>query len=685
MVAHCLEVSYYDPESEYFPCPKTGKLIPPDQVCNGVKDCTDGEDEDSHTWFEENIGFNYTSYTRNWTSNYRQTCFKRTSKIRLSSIIVFLFFMALLLAILLERRETACLSSKKLDQRSSKLENEIDAQINQQIHLYKTDHEMSFDEVEKAIKNISLNVINSVVSDHGENNPKAVSKELRKYNRFITINDYVTSSVGIKMKRSIYSHLSVENEKKLNVIAFGQVPTFFKLIFSFLTFIEYFIEISLMVAYYDAFLTLSARSSGSASRFTLGPYFEGLFYANVFVMVLAYICLVFIGCRYLPFDSKHVPQLISRILFPFYFPVLNAIHFLKTSLFPSNDFEKYQKEQMVAHEYHKVFIKFSIIKIVTENVPQQALALLFYFSDPLTNNVLQDSSSPFSDFKQLAAVVLAKSFLSLLAVSWSITTFYNSQKHFDLGIIGRILISFSNLLFMVSRVSGVVFCLIFSSCYPDMQFYLYYLSEARTYLIRSSITPAVIEEMYKASISVVPALLVLMLFLVLPLIYGFVLQFFIQPKVKEPLKINQIVLVSIVNVFSPFIPNITFHDDVQQKGIVLLNCFIYIMFFVVNIILALIPIMFYGLSHFSLTLPVLDELCRFYSFIRFNDFPSSFPKVMPNHFLNGHIIFPLISLVAFLLALPLKMIYRHKFHPNLSFRSEVIEMATKDNSVKQNI
>merc|ERR1719319_1673745 len=84
MVAHCLEVSYYDPESEYFPCPKTGKLIPPDQVCNGVKDCTDGEDEDSHTWFEENIDFNYTSYTRNWTSNYRQTCFKRTSKIRLS-------------------------------------------------------------------------------------------------------------------------------------------------------------------------------------------------------------------------------------------------------------------------------------------------------------------------------------------------------------------------------------------------------------------------------------------------------------------------------------------------------------------------------------------------------------------------------------------------------------------------
>ena len=60
--------------------------------------------------------------------------------------------------------------------------------------------------------------------------------------------------------------------------------------------------------------------------------------------------------------------------------------------------------------------------------------------------------------------------------------------------------------------------------------------------------------------------------------------------------------------------------------------------------------------------PELMISCRFYSFIRSTDFPSTFPHFLPDHVLSSHILFPSIALASYLLALLLNLLYRFAYH-----------------------
>ena len=75
------------------------------KVCNGVRDCPEGEDEDSVLWFQMDFNLTYYGYqnnTRSWANiNTDQTCFRRNSNIRISTLIIILCSTAILLAILL--------------------------------------------------------------------------------------------------------------------------------------------------------------------------------------------------------------------------------------------------------------------------------------------------------------------------------------------------------------------------------------------------------------------------------------------------------------------------------------------------------------------------------------------------------------------------------------------------------
>ena len=66
---------------------------------------------------------------------------------------------------------------------------------------------------------------------------------------------------------------------------------------------------------------------------------------------------------------------------------------------------------------------------------------------------------------------------------------------------------------------------------------------------------------------------------------------------------------------------------------------------------------------FTTTMPVLDELIRFFRFKNSAGFvPPSFPQELPTVFLHGHIIFPATSIICFLMGSLLYVVYQAWFH-----------------------
>merc|ERR1711962_1828406 len=112
----------------------------------------------------------------------------------------------------------------------------------------------------------------------------------------------------------------------------------------------------------------------------------------------------------------------------------------------------YQKNILMDREYAKIRCRLLIPKTCVENIPQLIFALLFFFSDPLKESVMNDSNSPFKSLKELAIINLAKSLLSWILVSNSFATYLHILENFSVGALGRVLVALSNLAFMMSRI-----------------------------------------------------------------------------------------------------------------------------------------------------------------------------------------------------------------------------------------
>ena len=137
--------------------------------------------------------------------------------------------------------------------------------------------------------------------------------------------------------------------------------------------------------------------------------------------------------------------------------------------------------------------------------------------------------------------------------------------------------------------------------------------------------------------------------------------------------------------FCPFVPNITFRGNSARAGKVRLYLTNFVMNLAVNIILVTFPLMWYGIHFFDVTLPILDELCRYFVFIRSNDFPGTFPEVLPVIILNSHIAFPVLSLTNYFLGLLLFLFYRSRFHPQKAVPANVIQALSPGFDLGQNM
>ena len=544
----------------------------------------------------------------------------------------------------------------------------------QQIYQYRSDHEISYCDMDVTINKITQDVIRSIAQSSNSTNMKAITKDLRKHKEFSKMQSSITNSVGVKLRRFL-SEKSYKTEKKifLNLQNFSSLMQF---AMSFLPAVEYYIEGSLLLAYYNASQTFIGIKEG----FSLSPYFEGLFYFNLCIMSFAYLCSVTLGFMLMPIkaNSYKVFFILARLISPIYIPFLKAVKKIKGMFCKDPTFEMYQKNILMDREYAKIRCRLLIPKTCVENIPQLIFALLFFFSDPLKESVMNDSNSPFKSLKELAIINLAKSLLSWILVSNSFATYLHILKNFSVGAVGRVLVALSNLAFMMSRISGIIFCLIFSTCYPDLQFYLFYLSQSRTFTLRSSIPSNVIEELYQATLSVAPALFVVITMGVLPLVNALAFKLLVQPKLVKLLPMPEIILTSIINMFCPFEPNVTLKGNTSRMDKIKLNLICHSVFFVVNVTFITFPLMWYGSHFFDTTIPILDELCRYFFFIRSNEFPSTFPKFMPVHIFNSHIIFPIVSLGTFICGLFLSLLYRYNFHPRKAITSSVIMSATTE-------
>ena len=126
-------------------------------------------------------------------------------------------------------------------------------------------------------------------------------------------------------------------------------------------------------------------------------------------------------------------------------------------------------------------------------------------------------------------------------------------------------------------------------------------------------------EIYQATISPAHAQFVLVLLSVLPIGYFLVFYFSTQPKLVTDLTTPELAMTSVLNIFCPFVPNLTFQGNAARRNLIKFNIINYTVSFLVNAMLVTFPLVWYGQHFFNTTIPVLDELCLFlHPFVRFS-------------------------------------------------------------------
>ena len=101
--------------------------------------------------------------------------------------------------------------------------------------------------------------------------------------------------------------------------------------------------------------------------------------------------------------------------------------------------------------------------------------------------------------------------------------------------------------------------------------------------------------------------------------YFLVFYFSTQPKLVTDLTTPELAMTSVLNIFCPFVPNLTFQGNAARRNLIKFNIINYTVSFLVNAMLVTFPLVWYGQHFFNTTIPVLDELCLFlHPFVRFS-------------------------------------------------------------------
>ena len=448
-------------------------------------------------------------------------------------------------------------------------------------------------------------------------------------------------------------------------ISVGIISSFLALVG---TVADYFFDTQLIFSSYDSWNAITEK------EFPLKNWLYGIFVFLAFTISASHIIN---SCHLWSKKHFHTETLrekacygISIVTFPIFYLASHFLYMVKKWIHPDENLEDYMNSEIIMYQFQKTINEQKIVEGCIENILQLIMLLLIALSTPL-----KDKINPIFGLE----FFFVKSGLALFLICRKIGDFLNFQCDEKTEFVGRLVLSISYLFFMISRILSFIFCLMFSTVFPDLPYFLFYVSklvkEDSTYHSNkvyertppnsmNVATPRSLKILQSITISNITAVTCIILITISSLICIALMLYFRKTTTKKPgLKI--ILITALINMFCPVVPttkstfkmNAKMSEAKQYKILIM-------MFITTNTILATIPFLVYGLDFYQVKLEILDEFIRYGSFLfRTDVLPVNFPTSLPQVFLKGHIIFPTCIGVTMILGIVSQFVYQTYFQP----------------------
>ena len=399
--------------------------------------------------------------------------------------------------------------------------------------------------------------------------------------------------------------------------------------------------------FFDTQLILSSYDSWNATPEKEFPLKLWLY--DIFVFLVVTISASHIINSILLFSKMHfcISSLrekalyaISFVTFPIFYLMSYSSFMLKSFIQPEETLDDYMSSLVMKYQFQKTITEQKIVEGCIENILQLFMLLLISVSTPL-----RDKMNP----RFGLVFFYLKSGFSAFSIFLNIGKFRNFQSDAKIGFIGKMVLTMSCLFFMISRALSLIFCLMFSKVLPDLPYFLYYVSsglkldiyhsnEVYTRAIRNNMnyaTPRSLNILHSITISNTPAIVSVLLILSSTVIL-IVSMLYIRRKSSNMTKFYVILLTALLNIFCPvLITNSTAknkdkaqnkdNDKAKNKDKENVNMLavtqykmLLLLFITINMVLAVLPILTYGIDFFQVKLEILDEFMRYLRFVHFH-------------------------------------------------------------------
>ena len=418
----------------------------------------------------------------------------------------------------------------------------------------------------------------------------------------------------------------------------------------------------------DSQLTFSFLVSWNTVKsqdFPLGDVFLdiSIFLTTIFVLSHILSTIVLVHRRRFEMTKLKCKLLysLSILCYPAFYVMSFVLFEAKSLHSPPANIEDFIDEEIIRFQFSQSINEQKIVEFCVENIPQLILLVLFSMSVPLYGKVKPFLGIVFFGFK---------AGLQYFSFSLQVVKFNNFQRQGKIEALGKILLALSSLFFVISRIACIIFCITFSSFFPDLPYFCYHTAKildtdtnafSKIEDLPPVLTPRVLNAFGAISISAKPFYSCVAVLILSNIVYFLSMnQIFLV--CKERPSVTSQFLSCLVNSYCPVKQPMRFqHRDGKMNLYYNRRAFTValLIYTFTTALLVLVPFLCYGSDLFLTSLTVLDELIRCknnkkISFgradFRFNrilfltqELPGEFPDRLPATLLHAHIIFPAVA------------------------------------------